>query len=303
MKLYDFAKRLLPSLEKNRIIEDLRVTLAEIENSVVSNYSVATEFFKMNRMKSSEVKDISDEFYRNINDKSIKQSSVIADIYRRLPNLVENTKYLATLIEAEMEQDVIRDGMTARKILMVRAAESISFLSGYMLDLLNYVYVQETAVVSEDSDAFDLSVVKIKHVENNMSRFAKVLGEYAVQPNEFRKVIKEIPEVVVNEKTQMSVSGVYKESTLDPFSTGYMMSGFYYNPIYHVRLAISEWQAGRYKANKDKKKVLELRLLHLKLKAENKSDPKLEQEITYLQSRIDKIERELKRVEEDLNED
>lgn len=302
MKLYDFAKRLLPSLEKNRIVEDLRVTLAELENSVVPNYSTASEFFKLNKIKSDELKDQSDIFYRNLSDKSSKQSSVIADVYKRLPNLIENAKYIQGLVESELERDMIREGLTARKVLLIRGAESISFLSGYMLDFLNYAYVQETTMLTESNEDMDLSIAKIKHVEANMSRFAKVLGEYAVQPDEFRKVLREIPEVVINERTEMAVSGVYKESTLDPFTTGYTV-GFYYNPIYHLRLAVSEWQAGRYKANKDKKKVLELRLLHLKLKSEKKSDPKLEQEITYLQSRIDKVERDLKRVEEDLNED
>lgn len=302
MKLYDFAKGLLPSLEKNRVVEDLRVTLAELENSVLPNYSQGSEFFKLNKIKSDALKDLSDIFYRNITDKSAKQSSIIADVYKRLPNLIENTKRIQELVEANLERDMIREGLTASKITIIRAAESISFISGYMLDLLNYAYVQETTYIVEDGGDLDFSIGKIKHVENNMSRFAKMVGEYAIQPDEFRKVLKDIPEVVINEKTQLSVSGVYKESTLDPFNTGYMV-GFYYNPIYHLRLAVSEWQAGRYKANKDKKKVLELRLLHLKLKSENKSDPKLEQEITYLQSRIDKIERDLKRVEEDLNTD
>jgi hypothetical protein len=256
----------------------------------------------MNRIKSDALKDMSDIFYRSITDKSIKQSSMIADIYKRLSNLIENTKFLQERIEAELERDMIREGLTARKILLVRGAESISFMSGFMLDLLNYSYVQETEIETDRSNGLDLSIAKIKHVEANVSRFAKLLGEYAIQPDEFRKLFKDIPEVVVNEKTEMAVSGVYKESVLDPFNTGYVV-GFYYNPIYHLRLAVSEWQAGRYKANKDKKKVLELRLLHMKLKSENKSDPKLEQEITYLQSRIDKIERDLKRVEDDLNDE
>jgi hypothetical protein len=302
MKLFDFAKNLLPSIEKNRVLEDLRITLAEIENSVLPNYSTATEFFKLNRIKSDKLKDLSDDFYRSLSDRSMKQSSFIADIYRRLPNLVENTKLIQSQIELVLESDAIREGLSAKKILLIRAAESISFLSGYMLDLLNYAYVEETALISGLTEDLDMSVVKIKHVNFNISRFAKILNEYATVPSEFRKIMTDVPEVTVNEKTMNGISGVYRESDLDPFNSGYM-SGFYYNPIYHIRLAVSEWQAGRYKANKDKKKVLELRLLYLKLKAESKSDPKLEQEITYLQSRIDKIERDLKRVEEDLNEE
>ena len=144
MKLYDFAKRLLPSLEKNRVVEDLRVTVAELENSVVPNYSQGSEFFKLNKVKSDALKDMSDIFYRNLTDKSSKQSSMIADIYKRLPNLIENTKRIQQLVESELERDMIREGLTASKIAIIRAAESISFISGYALDLLNYAYVQET---------------------------------------------------------------------------------------------------------------------------------------------------------------
>jgi hypothetical protein len=302
MKLFDFTKLLLPSIEKNRVLEDLRITIAEIENSILPNYSTAAEFFKLNRIKSDKLKDLSDDFYRSLKDRSMKQSSFIADIYRRLPNLIENTKLVESQIELILEADTIREGMSAKKLLLIRAAESISFLSGYMLDLLNYAYVEETALISGLTDDLDMSIAKIKHINFNISRFTKILNEYATPPIEFRKILTGVPEVIVNQKTMNTISGLYRESDLDPFSGGYM-SGFYYNPIYHIRLAVSEWQAGRYKANKDKKKVLELRLLYLKLRAEKKNDPKLEQEITYLQSRIDKIERDLKSVEEDLNEE
>jgi hypothetical protein len=65
-------------------------------------------------------------------------------------------------------------------------------------------------------------------------------------------------------------------------------------------MVVAEWQSNRYKANKDKKKTLELRLLHLKLQNEGKDDPKIEKEINYIQGRVDKIERYLKDVEESL---
>jgi len=298
MKIFDFVKSLLPSFEKNRIIEDVRITISELENNAVSSYSSAADYFNITKPKSPEIKSLSDDFYRNLSDRVGKQPTMFADIYKRLPVLIENLKFIQKLVETEFEKDILRDGLTARKVILVRAVESFGFISGYLLDLLNYAYVKEMAVGGGSGEYFELSIVKIKEVETGITNFAKLLSEYAIKPEAFKAMIGDVPAVVLNERTEDSVSGVYKEAVLDPFNTGHM-SGFRGNPYYHVGLMVAEWQAGRYKANKDKKKVLELRLLQLRLKNEKKSDPKLEQEITYIQSRVDKLERELKRVEED----
>jgi ribosomal protein S4 len=67
-----------------------------------------------------------------------------------------------------------------------------------------------------------------------------------------------------------------------------------------VRLVIADWQNARYASNADKKKMLELRLLHLRMLADKKESPQLENEIKYLEKRIDNITHNMREVEESL---
>lgn len=303
MKLIQFVKGLLPHFEKSRVLEDLRVTIGELDSIVVDNFNQASEHFKTNKLKADSNKDLADTFYKNFDlQRGSKQASFVGDISKRMAFVKKNADYVLESVEELFERDIIAEGLTVRKALLIRAAESISFVSKFSVDLLNLVYVNE-AVAAEVSieESLKLSPAVVKLVDSNIAKYARLLSDYGIPPDSFKKLIQELPEVVINSKTANSVMGLYNEKDIDPFANSYMV-GFTGNPIYHIRLVVAEWQASRYKANKDKKRMLELRLLHLKLLQDKKNDPKLEQEINYIQSRVDKTERYLREVEESIEQ-
>jgi hypothetical protein len=303
MKLIQFVKGLLPHFEKSRVLEDLRVSIGELDNIVVDNYNQASEHFRTNKIKSDLNKDLSDAFYQNFDlQKGSKQASFIGDINKRMVFVKKNAEYVLESVEQLFERDIIAEGLTVRKALLIRAAESMAFVSKFSIDLLNLVYVNEATEVNAPlEESLNLAPATVKLVNNNITKFARLLSDYSIPTDNFKKLIQELPEVVINSKTANSVVGLYHEKDIDPFANSYVV-GFTGNPIYHIRLMVAEWQASRYKSNKDKKKMLELRLLHLKLVQDKKNDPKLEQEINYIQSRIDKTERYLREVEESIEE-
>jgi len=303
MKILNFIEKLLPRLEKQNILEDLRITLSELDTIVIPSYQAASEYFKSAKLKADANQELSTLFYRNASlIVRNKQPTMVNEAYLFLKNLRENTAYISDQIEALMEMDVIPAGLTAKKALLIRAAEAVSFASRFAPELLSVVYSNEAVENgAEISESVKVVPAVINNVNKNISKFAGAISDYGVPNDRFTKIISAVPDVVVGGKAGKAVAGLYKEDEVDPFSSNYV-AGFTYSPIYHFRLMVAEWQASRYKANKDKKKVLELRLLHLKMQADKKSDARLEQEINYLQGRIDKIERYLKSVEEDLGE-
>ena len=79
-------------------------------------------------------------------------------------------------------------------------------------------------------------------------------------------------------------------------------TGFIGSPIYTVGLVFAQWEADRHKELKDKKKLLELRLLHLRLLQEQgKGDANQEKEITYLQRRVTDIDYKVSKIESSLD--
>lgn len=299
MKIADFIKALLPHIDKNKVLEDLRVTSSEIDNFGITSYQHASEHFKTNKIKSLSNKDLSDVFYRNFDVQGgMKQSSFIGEILKRMPFVKENVDYILGLAEELFERDIINEGLTAKKAIILRAAGNLSFISRFSIDLLNLVYVNEAIETkAEIEESLRLSPAAIKHINENIGYFARLLSDYGVPTKKFSNIILEIPDVIINTKTKDAVNGLYSEKELDPF-TNVFKAGFTGNPVYHVRMLVAEWQSNRYKANKDKKKMLELRLLHLKMLQDGKDDAKLEQEIEYIQGRVDRINRYLIEVEE-----
>ena len=300
MKLFEYVKGLMPHIEKSRVTEDLRITSAELDQVAIPSYRVAAEHFKSSKMRSKANQSITTDFYRAFKGQGSKRSNLADEIYARLPDVLENVAYITDQVETILERDVIREGLTAKKVSLIRAAEGMSYISRYSVDLLNYLYINESAELgTETDDALALSPAQIRHVEHNITRFAQLFTDLGVPNTVLAKIILAVPDVIINDRTSSGLQGLYREVELDPLSAGYM-TGFVGNPIYHVRLIVAEWQASRYKANKDKKKMLELRLLHLKMAQDRRSDPKLDQEIEYLQGRIDRIARYMTEVETSL---
>jgi hypothetical protein len=301
IKLINFIKSLLPRIGKDQILEDLRITATELDQIVIPSYEQAAEFFKVNKPKSEMAKSLSEDFYRKFEKGAMaKQASIIGEVAARLSFIKQNLAYVQAQIEIVLERDILNEGLTAKKAILVRAANQISFISRFSSDVLNYVYVAEAIAVNVDvQESMSLSPAAYKHVQNNIKVFATLLSDYGIPTREFEKIYTAVPDIVVSSRNESSIVGLFKEQDIDPFTSPYVQ-GFTGNPIYHVRLVFAEWQASRYKANKEKKRMLELRLLHLKLINEKKNDPKIEAEINYIQNRIDSTERYMREVEEDV---
>lgn len=301
MKIVDFVKSLLPSLQKNQLSEDLRITLSELEEIAEPSYRFSSEYLKTAKIKSDKNKELSQQFYRNFDlQGASKQPNFVAEINRRIEFVKQNVVYMRELIEKDFDELTVSEGLTAKKAAAIRAVSAMSFISRFSTDLLNYVYVQEAIAVNAELDeSLQLAPAAIRHVERNIGHFATVLSDFGIPNKDFSKLLTELPDVVISSRNEQALKGMYSDQQLDPFKSSYIQ-GFTGNPIYHLRMVVAEWQSNRYKANKDKKKTLELRLLHLKLQNEGKDDPKIEKEINYIQGRVDKIERYLKDVEESL---
>lgn len=300
MNILGFVKALLPRLDKEKVVEDLRITISELNEVIIPNFQNASDYFRSAKFLSDDNKDLSDSFYRKFDNNGIpKQPNFVSEIAKRLPNVKANAEWLREQIENILEKDVISEGLTAKKAILIRTAEHISFLSRFSADVLNYVYVQEANAIGTDVDeSMALAPGARKMVESRFSIYASMVSNYGMNPKDFEKQFVKVPDVVINSRTENSIVGIYKESDIDPFTVAYV-SGFTGNPIYHVRLLVAEYQANRYKANKDKKRMLELRLLHLQFLKENKgANPKIQQEIEYIQNRVERISRYLREVEE-----
>ncbi len=304
MKIFSYVTSLLPFFKRNTVLEDLRITRAELKNNIVPLYEEAEKFFITRKYESKEVQELIAIYKRNAERVISPTKNLVVDIARSLKNVSENAEYVETSLSDLLEEDVIREGLTAKKGVLVRSAEQISFVSQYLADLLNYVYIEESKTVmgknGGDSIIAPISPAQEKFLLDNFVNFVLAMNILGDKPSTFARKIESIPEIVIDIGNESVIKSTFKEDQLDPFNA-VAVNGFTGNPIYHLRMVFAEYQANRYKAMKEKKKMLELRLLYLKSVDSGQANAKLEQEVEYIQDRITNIEWKMKKMEDSVS--
>lgn len=291
MEILAYIKRLIPWLKKDDVLEDLRITVAEFDKTVLPSYETAIDVpFKSNN---KEIKALVATFVRNYKRTKPGKQIIISSINEALPAVVAIAKYLEHELDESLAKDIIADGLEARRVILVRASEHLSFISRYSVDLLNTLYAYEIGATTGN---VDVNPQIIKYINANLPTFCTLLAAYSVKLDLFKHNIDKVPALVISNDNIDALKGVYSQNTIDPVLSG-ITASFSYNPIYHIRLQIADYQAYRYTAMKDKKKALELRVMYLRSAQEEKPDPKVEQEISYQQSRIEAMEYKLRKIE------
>lgn len=297
MKIFEYIQKLLPSIGKDQISEDLRITISNLDNQCIPTYNEAINYFKTNPIKSKKNKDLEDKFYKNLDSNGVaKQINIVSEVNLRLSFIRENALYVQEQLDKIFEKDVLSEGLTIKQTHYIRAAEAFYFVANYSLDLLKYIIHEETENIdNKANDNIELSKFNIRLVEKNILDFSLILSNYGIPKDKFQKTITAIPDVVVNSDT----IALYKEREVDPFTRG-LVSNFTKNPIFHIRTIIAEYQNDKYKSNREKKKELDLRLLYLNSVREKETNAVLEKEISITQQRVDRLDSSIREYEEDI---
>ena len=295
MSLMKWLSSLLPRMDKDKILDDCRITSKELTTGVIPSYDEAVKYLGMKSFKSKKLNELSNIFYRNSDLSGRKSANFITDIQKNLINVKNSLDYAEANISKILEKDVITDGLTAQKAILVRACEHISFITSFAIDLLAYVYSMESLetlgkkATEEEQEIYGASKFQIKTVEDKFLTFVKIFDMYAISDKDLQAKFKAIPDVVINARNYDVVSSTFEKDKVDPIMGGALLMGFENNPIYHFRLMFAEWQAQRYNCNKEKVRSLQLRLLMLQELDKGNKDPSVQKEVEYIQSRIDTI--------------
>lgn len=294
MKIFDYIKSLLPRFTKDRLTEEARVTLSELETMAIPSYHAALEGLKVRSFSSDHILDMEKTFKRNV--KSSNKTNLIEAVSDGLEVMLKNHKIIQGYVDKVFEEEVIIAGVSVLKVNLIRLLELHSFCTRFALKLLNYIYVLETAAVqgNERYVKDSLSAGEIKWLDDNFLTFCFAMSACTKSEKDVTEILNGIPDLILSEGAEAAIASV-GDDRADPFSIRTM--GFTSSPIFHVRMIVAAYQANRYKEKKELKTVLELRLLNLKRNMEKNPDAALEREIEYVQSRVDKLDHFIREAE------
>lgn len=304
LNITGFIKSLLPSFSKSDLETDMEISLEAID-SILSSYSGLEEVLKVAKIEAKPNKDALKQFYKELHDfkpkaKLSNNGNIATDTLALFSNVKANGDYILREVSDAVNDVVVSQALTAYKANLLRAVAHYYFMTRFALDLANFLYVNEVENAGTDLPKESrLNPKQREFVTKNIWIYARMLSVYGSDASTFKDKLSSVEQITLPKDQIEEVVDAYSGDKVDVFNN--LPAGFVGSPIYSIRLIFAEWEATRYQHLKNQKKLLELRLLHLKLMKESgQSDVNLEKEIMYLQKRVTDVDHSLSKIEEDV---
>ena len=208
-----------------------------------------------------------------------------------LTNISKSEKNVKKLVNDYLPDTVTDKTATVRDLTILKLISDLSSLTMYSLDFLYYILTS--------ADDSDYPKIKFQQIQNDIPDFSSVLRSYK---DNFTKTLDNIKKVAnVEMITEPENIGMFEKviGRQGKIVNTPAVNGFLGNPIYHIRLMLVDREVDKYENLKDKKKLLELRVMELKAKENGESNPKITKQIEYYEDKIAKVEYNISQIEDE----
>lgn len=213
--------------------------------------------------------------------------NTIKDFFERAETCLHG---MSRVIEKDFPTLITAKTTTFKVGTVLRVIDDISSMSLFCLDILYY------AISNPDS----IDKAYSKHINGNYASFCSLFMTYNRELEEITKKAPSISNEIISLDGPTSFSDTLARKSGDIINLPTnRANNFIYNPIYHIRLWLVDRDIEKYNANKDKKELLELKVLSLKLA---KDDPnadieKIDKQIAYYEEKITDLNYKIERFE------
>lgn len=296
MDILAYIKKLLPSFNKNKIIESCEMSLNSIREHTLPAYLAAQETFKGPKFKSVTAQEYAVVYGKNVG--KANGTAIIGSIRERLENTLVILTYIsanAKTIYSDVEANV---ALTYTKATFLRLIESAEFANTFARKFLNYLLILETVELDKSITLGDsIAPAEIEWLDSGFLDFCVCVSVLGQDLKQLEKQIAEMPEAGITELTERTFSTTIGSSKMDPFRQRQLSAKV--NPFYYFGMITAERQAARYKAAKDELELLQLRRLNLERMYNNSPDAKLQKEIEYMENRVSSANYRVAKMEEE----
>lgn len=295
MQFADHIKSLLASFDKDSVIEDIDMVSEELKSNVLPIYKTAKDKFKTHAFQAISVKTFETKLTKFMKFKY--KDNFINAIYESLLGCESVLGVLRNYAVTGFNDNITTQALNLRNLNVLQFVEIIGFIVRYARRFLNNVLIMETNALRKQDEFKDISKAELNYLQQGIEPFAKSLNLVHRKPTEYSRLFDEIPEVLVTSDTTDATVAMVGAHVADPLEMRFIPPVF--NPIYHVRMAIADWQASRYKEAEEEMRVVQLRIYQLEKLKNGEEDPKLEQQIEYNHDRLRKLTMKVEKLRED----
>ena len=298
MPLEKYMGSLLPNFESTRITNNLNAVRDEFKNTVLPVYKSTNDAFKATTFTVPENKVFTDDAKKYF--KGYK-NSVHDTIYKALLKVDDTMDVLEELTKEHFDRQVSTGSLTYTRVNLLQMGEVMGFTAMYARRLLLTMYSLEATPFEErlKERAF---LKEINWLRTGSEAFYRCLTIVSMKEREVRSKFKATEDLLVIPGEIKNTSAVIGASKVDPMGTAFISATW--NPIYHLRMAIANWQHVKYETAIAEKEAIELHLVQLRdLRNSKGSNPKVTKQIEYNEGRLNKLRKKLSDMEDDARDD
>lgn len=297
MKLNSFITTLLPSFTKEMLREDLECLRKEFRESTLPPYELAQKEFGKYKFKAKWVENFQAELKRDVSH--ISFNNFINPVLAALKLIEDRLPMLERMVDKYYEEDIVKDAMNLKRFNTLHYLEAVSYFLRYSRRLLNMAFALEINTLSEDiSDTMEnITPFDLQWLNKGRSSYFQILQIILDKKVDFEKAVDALPDINVNVNNAKVVETT-KGRDADPLGLG--LIPLVLNPIYHIGMAVAEWQVSRLRAAQEEQEILKVRVYNLKLLQQGKNDAKLQNEIRYIEEkRLAPLQKKIAQMEKD----
>lgn len=217
-----------------------------------------------------------------------KPEKVVSELSSFFKTVSGEEKTFLKLVRDSMRDKIFPNMSTAQELAIMTTLNDLTSASLYVLDLMYFITIDEDT---------ELPKKKIALLESKIPSFSSIVRSYNKNFGKHVDNLSKVSKTIVNTDAPVSMMDklLAKQGKLVTLP---IFNGFINNPIYHFRIWLADNQVHKYEVLKEKKKLLELKLLELKMKAEGNHDERLAKQIAYYEDKISGMEYEIRDIED-----
>jgi len=230
----------------------------------------------------------------NISNGNLKAKSAV-DVIKRLKIMFyamgKETYKLESIAKKELPDLISDSAFTARNAAIVKIISDFHSMALYIPDFLDLVATE----MMGEYDSYPKG--KKNELIEGIKNFGAMMEIYDTNIADTISKLPKVSSVVIH-------ASEGKESMLEKIvgnggkKLALPINNFLLNPIYHIRMFMVDREIAKYENLKDKRRLLDLKLLELKSRAANEHNPSLSKQIEYYEEKIAKVEHSIRKIEE-----
>lgn len=302
MDVIKFLRGLGPSgIERKDFVAEIQVLISELNDNVIPAYYSAETRAKLLKWEDPFCRRVETDVINGLS-KSIRSERNFASIvHANLELLSGLLQHVGGEVEKRMATVALGDELPLEVVSLLTIVNDATYVSRFSLDLLNVMLSVEAEKRGAVDGVEQQPPVLVARIKAKYQSYIRTLNTLAITPKEYDNKLRQVENLRFNKKTWAVLQydrGVTAGLVTTP------ASGFYWSPIFVARKIVADWQNTRYENAVAKRTEIEMLIQVLEEKqAKGHDNPQIQRELSYSRTRVAKLDRQIAKVEEELNED